>query len=92
MNGLDYKRERLRKGYTQKELADLIGLHWVTVARRESGAHGITPEMVAALRSLPQKRNSARIRAALDLGQDPSRILSRLRAGRKRLVSSLASK
>jgi len=56
----DYKSERQRRG-TLKGVAALLGIHWTTLARRESGVIELTTEMVLALCSLPlQKMKDSR--------------------------------
>ena len=54
MNGQEYKSERKRIG-TQSEVAAKLGIHRVTVAKRESGALKITNESALALLSLQKK-------------------------------------
>lgn len=50
----DYKRERELRG-TQDQVAELLGVHKVTVAKRETGGQVITREAWLALCSLPLK-------------------------------------
>ena len=50
-----YKTERQRRG-TLKVVAALLGIHWTTLARRESGAIKLTTEMALAMRSLPLRK------------------------------------
>jgi hypothetical protein len=52
MTPADYKTERQKRG-TLKGVAALLGVHWTTVARRESGAIEFSNEAVLALQSLP---------------------------------------
>ena len=52
MSAENYKNECEKRG-TLKGVAALLGVHWTTVARRESGAIELTTEAVLALRSLP---------------------------------------
>lgn len=52
MSPNQYKIERQQRG-TLKGVAALLGVHWTTLARRESGAIEITTEAALALRSLP---------------------------------------
>ena len=47
-----YKIEREKRG-TLKDVAALLGVHWTTVARRESGAIELTNEAALALMTLP---------------------------------------
>jgi hypothetical protein len=51
----DYKTERQRRG-TLKWVAALLGIHWTTLARRESGVIELTTEMGLALCSLPLRK------------------------------------
>jgi hypothetical protein len=55
MTAEDYKSQRQRRG-TQTSVAALLGIHQVTVARRETGALPISTEAERALLSLPKKR------------------------------------
>jgi hypothetical protein len=55
MNHADYKAERQRRG-TLKGVAALLGIHWTTLARRESGVIELTTEMALAIRSLPLRK------------------------------------
>ena len=50
----NYKAEREKRG-TQQQVADLLGVHQVTIARRETGKLEITKEAERALVSLPEK-------------------------------------
>jgi len=52
MDAATYKIERQKRG-TLKGVAALLGVHWTTVARRESGAIEFSNEAVLALQSLP---------------------------------------
>ena len=52
MTAKDYQRERQRRG-TQTAVAAVLGVHQVTIARRETGALPITREAWLALKSLP---------------------------------------
>ena len=51
----DYKTERKKRG-TLKEVAALLGKHWTTIARRESGEITFDREMWLALCSLPPRK------------------------------------
>ena len=55
MSPADYKIERQRRG-TLKGVAALLGIHWTTLARRESGVIELTTEMALAIRSLPPRK------------------------------------
>ena len=55
MTFADYKTERQRRG-TLKGVAALLGIHWTTLARRESGVIELTTEMALAIRSLPLRK------------------------------------
>lgn len=50
-----YKTERQRRG-TLKGVAALLGIHWTTLARRESGVIALTTEIWLALHSLPLRK------------------------------------
>lgn len=52
---MKYKTERQRRG-TLKSVAALLGIHWTTLARRESGVIELTTEMTLAIRSLPLRK------------------------------------
>lgn len=54
---IQYKREREKRG-TQQRVAGLLGVHQVTIARRETGAMPITREAWLALLSLPEPPKS----------------------------------
>lgn len=58
MNAANYKAERERRG-TQGEVAALIGVSRVTIARRETGTRPVTREAWLALLALPKKRARA---------------------------------
>jgi len=55
MNAASYKSERQRRG-TLKGVAALLGKHWTTIARRESGEITFDREMWLALCSLPLRK------------------------------------
>lgn len=52
----DYKREREKRGLTQAQLAAKVGVHRLTISKRERGAADapITREAWLALLSLPE--------------------------------------
>jgi len=50
-----YKQERSVRG-TQQEVADQLGVHRVTIAKREAGTCEIPVEAWLALMSLPVKK------------------------------------
>ena len=54
-----FKRERERRG-TQQEVASVLGVNRVTVARWETGARPINALTWLALYSLPKKRKRAK--------------------------------
>lgn len=60
MTAADYKSERQKRG-TLKEVAALLGIHWTTLARRESGVIELTTEMALAMSS-PPLRKTKRVR------------------------------
>jgi hypothetical protein len=60
MTPAEYKSLRQQRG-TLKEVAALLGVHWVTLQKRESGASGwpISTEAALAMQSLkPKKKRS----------------------------------
>jgi transcriptional regulator with XRE-family HTH domain len=57
MTANDYKTERQKRG-TQQDVAALLGVSRVTIARRETGARPIIKEAWLALRALPKKNLS----------------------------------
>jgi DNA-binding transcriptional regulator YiaG len=59
MTGTELKAIRKRAGLTQVQLADLVGLHWNSIARQERGEVRIT-EPVARLIRLVTNRDTAR--------------------------------
>lgn len=50
-----YKAEREKRG-TQAEVADMLGVSRVCLARRETGTRPVTHEAWLALQALPKKR------------------------------------
>ena len=59
MTAADYKAERERRG-TQEEVAALLGVSRVTIARRETGTRPVIREAWIALLALPKKRARAK--------------------------------
>jgi hypothetical protein len=59
MGPIEYKAERERRG-TQEEVAALLGVSRVTIARRETGARPVIREAWLALLALPKKRARAK--------------------------------
>ena len=55
----EYKSERERRG-TQEEVAALLGVSRVTIARRETGTRPVIREAWIALLALPKKRKRAK--------------------------------
>jgi DNA-binding XRE family transcriptional regulator len=55
MTAIEYKATRERLG-TQAEVADMLGVNRVTVAKRENGTMTITNEAVLAIQSLRSPR------------------------------------
>ena len=53
----NYKAAREQRG-TQTTVAALLGVHQVTIARREKGALPITREAELAMLALPKKRKN----------------------------------
>jgi len=54
-----YKQARKLRG-TQMAVAAMLGVHQVTIARRETGVLPITQECWLALSALPKKRKKRR--------------------------------
>lgn len=59
MTAAEYKAERERRG-TQEEVAALLGVSRVTIARRETGTRPVIREAWLALLALPKKRARAK--------------------------------
>ena len=59
MTAAEYKTERERRG-TQEEVAALLGVSRVTIARRETGTRPVIREAWLALLALPKKRARAK--------------------------------
>lgn len=59
MTNTDYKTEREMRG-TQEEVAALLGVSRVTIARRETGTRPVIREAWIALLALPKKRRRAK--------------------------------
>lgn len=59
MNADDYKAERERRG-TQEDVAALLGVSRVTIARRETSTRPVIREAWLALLALPKKRARAK--------------------------------
>jgi hypothetical protein len=54
MTATEYRAERRKRG-TQHAVASALGVHQVTIARRETGAQPINREAELALLALPKK-------------------------------------
>ena len=54
MTATEYRAERRKRG-TQHAVAAALGVHQVTIARRETGAQPINREAELALLALPEK-------------------------------------
>lgn len=52
MRGHEYRQQRERAGLTQKELAARLGVHPMTISKRERDAMTITREAEIALRQV----------------------------------------
>jgi hypothetical protein len=61
MTATEYRAERRKRG-TQHAVAAALGVHQVTIARRETGAQPINREAELALLALPQKATPRPIR------------------------------
>lgn len=61
MTAESYKSEREKRG-TQMSVAAILGVHQVTIARRETGALPITREAWLALLALPKTKARRRAR------------------------------
>ena len=59
MNADAYKTERERRG-TQEEVAAVLGVSRVAVARRETGTRPVSREAWLSLLALPEKRKRAK--------------------------------
>jgi predicted transcriptional regulator len=60
MTSEQYKQERVRRGLSVMQLAEKLGVHWVTVYKREAGVHKVSEEAAVAIRSLPVPRAKER--------------------------------
>jgi transcriptional regulator with XRE-family HTH domain len=56
MTPQEYKTERKLRG-SQQAVADALGVHRMTITKRETGVHLISQETVTALLSLPKLTN-----------------------------------
>jgi len=72
MSPAEYKSERQRRG-TLKSVAAQLGVHWTTLARRESAAIEITIEAGLALRSLPLRSHKSPQRAKSEESKQQTR-------------------
>jgi DNA-binding XRE family transcriptional regulator len=52
MTGVEMRRLRRRAGFSQRALADLVGLHWNSIARMERGELVIREVVALAVRSV----------------------------------------
>lgn len=59
MTASEYKSERERRG-TQEDVAVLLGVSRVTIARRETGTRPVSREAWLALLALPKKRKRSK--------------------------------
>jgi transcriptional regulator with XRE-family HTH domain len=57
VNPEQYKAEREKRG-TQQEVAEMLGVSRITLARRETGTRPVSKECFLALLSLPLRRKS----------------------------------
>ena len=61
MNNVEFAQLRKQLGYTQSELADLMGRSRATVSRWENGEDPIDPLAALGLESLPVKQREERL-------------------------------
>lgn len=55
MQGNEYRKQRERAGLTQKQLAERLGVHPMTISKRERDAMTITREAQIALRQVAEE-------------------------------------
>lgn len=55
MTAKQYRSARIARG-SQRQVALLLGVHWLTISRRERGELPVNKEAEAALLSLPKLR------------------------------------
>lgn len=60
MSTEEYRKTREQLGYTQAELASLLGLPREAIVRREAGTQRLPEEAAIAIRHLPRKPKRAR--------------------------------
>jgi transcriptional regulator with XRE-family HTH domain len=58
MTTTEYRTHRLSLGYTQAQLAAILGIPRTAISRRETGQQRITAEAVRALKSLRRKKGA----------------------------------
>jgi transcriptional regulator with XRE-family HTH domain len=58
MTTTEYRTQRLSLGYTQGQLAAILGIPRTAISRRETGQQRITAEAVRAIKSLRPKKGS----------------------------------
>jgi len=80
MEGSSVRALRMRLGYTQRTLSDLLGVHVLTVSRWERETLAPTPDAIRLLEA---------VRLALDL--DPDRLPERMYALRDEPLRALAA-
>lgn len=73
-----YKAEREKRG-TQAEVADMLGVSRVCLARRETGARAVNHEAWLALQALPKKR----VRAVPSVGRAAAGVGAKKRRTKK---------
>ncbi len=71
MTATKYKATRERLG-TQAEVAAMLGVNRVTVAKRENGTMTITNESVLAIQSLRRPRGKRKSENAKNQAREPS--------------------
>ena len=62
MTGAEVREIRRRLGLSQAAFAELVGVHWVTVSRWETGAMGIREATARLMRLLADQKPKRRMR------------------------------
>lgn len=61
MTGIAFKAMRRKVGFTQKQMAEALGLHWNSVARMERGEIGISEPVVKLVRVIVAREKGKRL-------------------------------